>query len=145
MGAKIKMTAEQAKYYGYGPTADGKVGKKRKATPQDADAKAHKQRMFLEAAKSHGLPEPIPEYEWAKHLKRNWRADWLFAGLVIVEIVGGVWIRGHHSRGQSQIDDMVRRNEAQMAGYLVLEFTPQQIESGEAFPVIKRALNGESR
>lgn len=55
---------------------------------------------------------------------------------------GGVWIRGHHSRGQDQIDDMEKRNFSVLLGYSVLEFTPQQFEDGDAFQFIKRVLAG---
>lgn len=97
---------------------------------------------FEALCKAHGLPEPVAEYPWGKDLKppRKWRFDWLFEGTVAVEIIGGIWIGGHHNRGQTMIDDMARRNMSQIAGFLQLEFTPQQIESGEAFPVIKLAL-----
>ena len=90
----------------------------------------------------HGLPVPVHQYDgW--HPERKYAFDYLFNGYVAVEKVGGVWIRGHHSRGQSQIDDMARRNDAQILGYIVLEFTPQQFDDGSAFAVIKRALASE--
>lgn len=105
---------------------------------------------FAQLCVAAGLPLPEEETLW--HPTRKWRADFLFGGLVIVEVQGGVWgtgkkcgtcgqrQMGHHSRGQSQIDDMERRNEAQILGYQVLEFTPQQIADGSAIPVILRAL-----
>lgn len=94
--------------------------------------------MMDGACEAHGLPIPVAEYHF--HPTRKWAFDWLFEGWLAVEIVGGVWVQGHHSRGKDQIADMEKRNEAQIMGYVVLEFTPQQIDSGEAFAVIKRAL-----
>jgi hypothetical protein len=115
----------------------------RKAKRPSGERKAAqecKQRLFLASCHAHGLPEPIPEARWS--LERKWLFDYCWAPeKVAVEIVGGVWIGGHHSRGQSQIDDMHRRNTAQLIGYIVLEFTPDQVyRTGEAFPIIKRAL-----
>lgn len=101
-------------------------------------------RLFLESCKAHGLPEPKAEYPFGEEIGRRWRFDWLFMGWLAVEIVGGIWTRGHHSRGRSQLDDMERRNAAQMMGYCVLEFSPQQVESGEAFAVIRKAFNLET-
>lgn len=98
--------------------------------------------VFLAACRAHGLPEPVEEYLW--HPKRKWRFDYLFDGWLAVERVGGVWMQGHHSRGQSQIDDMERRNEATgLFGYVVLEFTPEQFSDGSAFEMIHRVLFSE--
>jgi len=109
------------------------------------------QRLFLAACQAHGLPEPVAEYPWGSEAPRDpktgklrkWRFDYLFSygGYdVAVEIIGGVWTGGHHSGGQSQIDDMERRNEAQILEYVVLEFTREQADKGECFPTIRRAL-----
>jgi hypothetical protein len=106
--------------------------------PIVADGKSTK--LFDSLCEAHGLPVPVHEFEFAAEIGRNWRADWVFEGWLIVEQVGGVWTSGHHSRGQTQIDDMERRNTAQILGYVVLEFTPEQIESGAAFGVIRKAL-----
>jgi hypothetical protein len=112
--------------------------KRRQAAKKDA-----KHDAFEALCAAHGLPPPVYEYPFAEHIGRKWRFDYLFEAHVGVEQIGGVWTNGHHSRGQTQIDDMQRRNEAQLMGYVVLEFTPEQFESGEAFAVIKRALNAE--
>lgn len=129
---------------------DGMFGRK-KSRQRDGDTGGG-DAQFLAACKAHGLPAPVAEYAWGKaHDVRDaatgkvkpYRADYLFGGFVMVEQVGGVWVRGHHSRGKNQIDDMARRNLAQMLGYVVLEFTPQQMGSGEACAIIRRALAGE--
>jgi hypothetical protein len=90
----------------------------------------------------HGMDMPL--YEFRFHPTRRWRFDYAWPeAKVAAEKVGGVWTRGHHSRGRDQIDDMEKRNEAQIMGWKVLEFTPEQFNSGEAFAVIKRALSTE--
>jgi hypothetical protein len=98
---------------------------------------------FAAACLAAGLPEPIPEFRWGEVIGRKWRADWFFRKgkkCVIAEQVGGVWSRGHHSRGQSQIDDFERMNEAQILGLLVIQGTPEQFESGAILETIARAL-----
>ncbi len=90
---------------------------------------------------SRGLPVPIFEHRF--HDTRRWRFDLLFEGVVAVEICGGVWKQGHHSRGQDQLDDWEKWNTAQMLGYLVLLVSPQQIEDGSAFVLVQRALSGD--
>lgn len=117
-------------------------GTRRTPRPEAQEKDTTRQALFVAACLAHGLPEPVAEYPWGEEVGRKWACDYLFEAHVIVEVVGGVWVRGHHSRGQSQIDDMERRNEAQLLGYVVLEFTPQQVEDGSAFAVIRRALTG---
>jgi hypothetical protein len=108
--------------------------------PRKRDDNQGRDRLFDAACLAHNLPVPIHEYRW--HPVRKWRFDYLF-DFVAVEKVGGVWVNGHHSRGKTQLDDMARRNEAQIMGFLVLEFSPQQFEDGSAFETIRRALAAE--
>jgi len=95
--------------------------------------------LFDAACKAHDLP--IPVYEWQFEKGRKWAFDYLFEGWLAIECVGGVWINGHHSRGQDQIDDMIKRNYAALRGYTVLEFPPEMFDDGSAFAFIKRVLS----
>jgi hypothetical protein len=131
----LKLTREQAKHLGMVSNSP-KQG--RHSTKRAQGGGSTNKVMMLAACQAHGLPEPVFEYRFKEG--RKWAFDFLFDGWLAVEKVGGVWIRGHHSRGKDQIDDMAKRNEAQISGYVVLEFTPQQFDSGEAFAVIARSL-----
>lgn len=141
----MKITAAQARQLGLLPKV-----KRKKADPED---KSVKNALFLAMCKAHGLPEPEPEFHFALP-ERKWRFDWAWMPAdnwnfrnrkVALEIHGGVFVQGHHSRGQSQIDDWEKLNLAQVAGWIVLQCSPQQVESGEIFPVIRRALGLESK
>lgn len=78
---------------------------------------------------------------------RRWRADIVFfspdgerPGL-LVEVQGGVYSGGRHSAGRGQERDFEKLNAAQIdGGFMVLQFGPSQIRSGEALDTIKRAL-----
>ena len=73
-----------------------------------------------------GIPEPIPEYKF--HQLRRWRADYCWPiHKVIVEIEGGVWTQGRHTRGAGFLADMAKYNQAALLGYAVLRYTPQQL------------------
>jgi len=104
----------------------GKV-KREKYTP------AH----FLAACERWGLPEPQPEYRF--HSSRRWRFDWTFPRKIAVEVVGGAFVSGRHSRGQGQIADMERLNTAQTLGWIVLQFTPRQILDGSFVAMVLAA------
>lgn len=130
----MRLSEKQARDLGITP--------KRKR-PKKADDTLYKRAMFLAACKAHGLPEPIPEYQFAP--PRKWRFDWLFkAALTIhsvaLEIDGGVWTGGRHTRGAGFIADQEKLNEAAILGYVVLRVTPADVESGAAFALVRRAL-----
>ena len=99
--------------------------------------------LFLRLCSAHALPIPVAEYAFAKDIGRKWRFDWLFEGEVALEIEGGVWNNGAHVRGKHFLSDMEKYNEAAIMGYLVLRCTWDQVKSGSAFALVKRALRGE--
>lgn len=93
-----------------------------------------------------GLPEP--EREFLFHRKRKWRFDLAWPELLIaVEVEGGIWVGGRHVRGEGYEADCEKYNEAQLAGWMVLRFTPGMIKKGKAGGVIetaiRRAIEGE--
>lgn len=82
---------------------------------------------LVSLCRAHGLPEPVPEYQF--NPARKWRADycWLIPRKVIVEIDGGIWSGGRHSGGSGQLRDMEKLNSAGLLGFTVLRYTPQQL------------------
>ena len=85
------------------------------------------------------VPPPCTEYRF--HDQRKWRADLCWPNdwpKLIVEIEGGAWTQGRHTRGAGFIADMEKYNEAAIMGYRLLRFTPAQVKSGEALTVIER-------
>ncbi|MFW6538912.1 hypothetical protein ACOCIZ_19145, partial [Acinetobacter baumannii] len=47
------------------------------------------------------------EQEYKFHSKRKWRADFLITGTkILVEVEGGIWSGGRHTRGKGYIGDM---------------------------------------
>ena len=95
--------------------------------------------VFAAACQQCGLGVPIPEYKFDP--ERKWRFDyaWL-ANLVALEIEGGVWTGGRHTRGAGYVKDMEKYNAAQLLGWVVLRCTPGDVESGRVVDVLTRAL-----
>lgn len=74
-----------------------------------------------------GLPDPVPEYRF--HATRDWRFDFAWPDqLVAVELDGGTWAQGRHTRGAGYRADCVKANTAQMAGWIVLHFTTDMLQ-----------------
>jgi hypothetical protein len=86
-----------------------------------------------------GLPEPQREFVF--HHKRKWRFDLAWPDLLIaVEIEGGIWVGGRHVRGEGYEADCEKYNEAQLAGWMVLRFTPGMIKRGHVGEVVEKAI-----
>ena len=71
---------------------------------------------------------------------RKWRWDFVINDLAI-EIQGGIWGAGGHSRGLGQEKDMRELNAAVKAGYRPMLSSTGMVESGEAIKEVKEALN----
>lgn len=92
--------------------------------------------LHIRAAK---LPEPIREFKF--HPTRKWRFDFAFpAHMLAVEVEGGVWNGGRHTRGRGFTEDCAKLNQATLLGWRVLRFTPDAVSSGEALEIIEIAL-----
>lgn len=73
--------------------------------------------------RAHGLPEPVPEYQF--HPTRRWRFDYSWPmRMVALEVEGGIWTNGRHTRGSGAVADLEKYSEAAIAGWRVIYCTP---------------------
>lgn len=85
------------------------------------------------------LGEVVYEHKW--HEFRKWRFDLAIPSQRLAfEIEGGAFVRGRHTRGKGFIADMEKYNTAQMQGWRVLRFTPQQVLKGEALDWLQEEI-----
>jgi very-short-patch-repair endonuclease len=89
------------------------------------------------------------EREYRFHPRRRWRADfyiedqyaWPFnPKSILVEIDGGAFIGGRHSRGQGVANDAEKQSAAAILGYRVIRATPAQVADGSCLSWIQQAL-----
>lgn len=84
------------------------------------------------------------EQEYKFHPTRKWRADFLITGTkILIEVEGGVWSGGRHTRGKGYIGDMEKYNSASMMGFTVLRFCTEQVKSGIAIQQIEILMKGK--
>jgi very-short-patch-repair endonuclease len=86
------------------------------------------------------LPDPVKEYRF--HPVRRWRLDLAWPDLKIgIECHGGVHSHGRHTRGTGFTKDREKMNECQLQGFIILEFTGEQIERDPEYCIdqIRRA------
>jgi len=102
--------------------------------------------------RAHKLPEPVREYRFAaKHVGigkglgirleaaglRDWRFDFSWPDLMLaVEVEGGTWISGAHTRGGGFERDCIKYGSAQLMNWAVYRCTGGMVRSGKAISVI---------
>lgn len=84
-------------------------------------------------------PEPVREHRF--HPTRQWRFDFAWIDeKVALEIEGGTYVKGAHTRGKHFASDCEKLNEAQLLGWLVIRADTDQVQSGDARRWVLRAL-----
>ena len=85
--------------------------------------------QFLAALVALDLPKPTQEVVFAKEYGRKWRTDFMIAQgttKIAIEIEGGAFSGGRHTRGVGFVADMQKYNAYSMLGYTLLRFTAEQ-------------------
>jgi very-short-patch-repair endonuclease len=71
-------------------------------------------------------------------VKRRWRFDWAVPGAKLaVEIEGGAWTAGRHTRGRGFIEDCRKYSTAIVQGWTLFRFPTQMVLNGEASALLK--------
>ena len=72
-------------------------------------------------------PTPIREHRFAP--PRRWRFDFAWPDWrVAVELEGGAWARGRHTRGAGYVADCEKYNAATLAGWRVLRYAGPMLD-----------------
>ena len=83
----------------------------------------------------------IPESEHKFLSTRKFRFDFCWPdNMLAVEIEGGVWTGGRHTRGSGFVKDMEKYNLATCAGWRILRYTPQELRQSATYVMIKECL-----
>lgn len=87
-----------------------------------------------------GLPLPAQEFKFAAP-ERKWSADFAWPEeKVLLEVEGGAWSGGRHTRGSGYLEDMSKYNNAALRGYRLFRCTPQKLCNPETIELVKKAL-----
>jgi len=86
-----------------------------------------------------GLPAPVREFRF--HPTRKWRFDYAWPSrFIALEVEGGIFIQGRHSRGAGMLKDMEKYNAAALMGWRVFKTTPSKLRSKETLAMLAIAL-----
>jgi hypothetical protein len=97
--------------------------------------KRYSARLIASAA---GLPVPQEEYRF--HTKRRWRFDFAWPQFgIALEVEGGIWTGGRHSRGKGAKADMQKYNHAAAEDWLVFRCTPDRVYAASVLNLVREA------
>ena len=134
---EVMSVQEAREYFANGGKGKAKVSRKKSALEKQLEEELQQHRI-RELKKAMG-EEVVAEHRF--HPEREWRFDfYLPQSRVAIEVEGGVWTQGRHTRGKGYIGDMEKYNEAQAMGIKVLRFTPEQLLKPKALKTIKQAI-----
>lgn len=86
-----------------------------------------------------GLPTPTPEHQFAP--PRLWRLDLAWpAHRLALEVEGGVWTEGRHTRGSGFLRDMEKYNRLAVLGWRILRCTPEELYEPATLELVRAAL-----
>jgi len=82
--------------------------------------------------------ERIPyEREFRFHPPRRWRFDFALEHKVAIEVEGGIWSGGRHTRGAGFTADCRKYNQAIIDGWKLFRVTEEMINSGEILEIVR--------
>ena len=103
------------------------------------EAIARQYELFRRTLESFTRCQVVAEHKF--HDTRKWRIDFAIIDLKIgIEIEGGVWSGGAHTRGKGFIEDMEKYNAAVTFGWVILRFTPQDLHKITTFETVKKVV-----
>lgn len=92
---------------------------------------------------SSGLPYSQTEFRF--HPDRKWRFDFAWPGkLVALEVQGGIFIQGRHSRGAALLKEWEKLNAAAGLGWRILYCQPKDLTTSALVETLRTALDCET-
>ena len=82
------------------------------------------------------------EKEWKFHPVRRWRFDYAFPDFkVALEVEGGVFTGGRHTRSVGFMKDIEKYNTAAMLGWTVVRTVPDELYTGKTLTMLKLLID----
>lgn len=95
--------------------------------------------LFLASLLHAGFPEPVLEHRFSP--PRRWRFDYAWPHVkVALEVEGGVWTGGRHTRPSGYSNDCEKYSEAAVQGWIVLRVLPDWLTQSRTLDWLERAF-----
>lgn len=117
---------------------DKQVIRKTKKSRQTAN-KEQIRDVFTVICKTDLGVECVKEYKF--HPERRWRFDYAIPEhKIALEVEGGVWTQGRHTRPQGFLGDIEKYNTATLMGWRVFRTTPTDLYRTATINLLKSAI-----
>lgn len=118
---------------------DNKTNKSKPRKRQAANTKKIKD-VFTCICKTDLHVECVKEYRF--HPKRMWRFDYAIPEhKIALEVEGGVWTQGRHTRPKGFLGDVEKYNTATLMGWRVFRTTPEGLYRVATIDLLRAAIN----
>ena len=88
-----------------------------------------------------GTDLPVPCRECTFHPTRRWRFDFCWPDIkVAMEVEGGTWSGGRHTRGSGFRKDCDKYNQAAILGWVVLRVTSDMVQDLTALRLLEQVF-----
>ena len=88
---------------------------------------------------THLFPGAKTEYRF--HPVRRWKMDFAWPDrMVALEIEGGIYTQGRHTRGKGYENDCIKYSTAAVMGWCVIRSTYDMLADGTAFTLLEQAM-----
>lgn len=110
---------------------------------QNSPLKSANRDAFTILCRTDLREECVKEFRF--HPVRRWRFDYaLPSHKIALEVEGGVWSGGRHTRPQGFLGDIEKYNTATLLGWRVFRTTPENLFSKETLNLLKEAISNEN-
>lgn len=100
--------------------------------------------VFTTICKTDLKVDCVKEYKF--HPVRRWRFDYaIVEHKIALEVEGGVWTQGRHTRSQGFLGDMEKYNTATLMGWRVFRCTPDTLYKMTTINLLRQAINNTEK
>lgn len=104
-----------------------------------AKDKTAQHETFFSLLNNVGIKLPTPEYMF--NPVRKWRLDYAWPEQrIALEVEGGIFIHGRHSRGAGMEKDFEKYNTAALQGWRIVKCVPKKLCSFETIELLKQLI-----
>lgn len=94
--------------------------------------------LFAIQLKAAGIEH---EREYRFNPDRRWRSDFhIPAHKLLIEIEGGLYVNGGHSRGAAYEKNLEKYNSCVLLGYRLLRYSPRMVKNGVALDGVMKVV-----
>lgn len=109
---------------------------------QQKAAKAPQTDFFTTLCKSDLGVDCVKEFRFCP--ERRWRYDYAIpAHKIALEVEGGVWTNGRHTRAQGFLGDVEKYNWGTLMGWRIFRTTPSALYSADTLNLLREAIHGQ--